>query len=65
MNLPSYPEEENLLKSLLKAHTKSTNSIKATKILSEWKEWKYCFKVLIPPSEKQKMGITALKEVLA
>ncbi len=50
-------EQENILKELLESHIAETQSVKAKEILSEWKVFKETFKVLVPPSEKEKLGL--------
>ena len=50
-------EQENLLKPLLQEHLELTNSSKASEVLEEWSKWKNHFKVIVPPSEKSKVGL--------
>ena len=49
--------QESLLKAILKSHLDLTKSKKAKEILSNWEEWKEKFKMLVPPSEKEKLGL--------
>ena len=58
------PEQEMILKPLLEKHLAQTNSSKAETILSKWQHWKTRFKVLVPPSEKSKLGLEAMQKVL-
>tara|TARA_Y100001968_G_scaffold292981_1_gene298639 strand:+ start:1336 stop:5922 length:4587 start_codon:yes stop_codon:yes gene_type:complete len=60
----STPEQEIILKPLLEKHIAHTNSSKANEIISKWEYWKRKFKVLIPPSEKSKLGLHEMKKVL-
>ncbi len=53
--------QEEILKQLLEAHFENTKSTKAKEILSNWIHWKQKFKLLVPPSEKAKVGIEELK----
>ena len=48
---------------LLKEHLVQTNSSKANEILSNWITWKARFKVIVPPSEKTKLGLIAKEEM--
>ncbi|WP_269621854.1 glutamate synthase large subunit [Prochlorococcus marinus] len=50
-------EQENLLKPLIEKHFIHTKSAKCKKILKNWQTFKKQFKVLIPPSEKIRMGL--------
>ncbi len=56
-------EQENLLKPLIEEHVQQTNSIKGRKILNDWENLKCQFKVLVPPSEKAKVGLLEIEEV--
>ena len=55
--------QERMLKSLIEAHFLHTESAKAKEILSDWTQWKAKFKMLVPPSEKEKFGIKSIEEV--
>ncbi len=55
--------QENILQTLVKSHYHHTQSQKAKEILSDWILWKKRFKMLVPPSEKEKLGITVLEKV--
>ncbi len=50
-------EQENLLKPLLQEYLNLTKSSKASEVLGEWSKWKNHFKVIVPPSEKSKVGL--------
>ncbi len=58
------PEQENLLKPLLESHLLHTKSSKANQILSNWSQAKNQFKVLIPPSEKARLGLEEMQKAL-
>ena len=55
--------QERMLKSLIEAHFLHTESAKAKEILSDWTQWKAKFKMLVPPSEKEKFGINSIEKV--
>tara|TARA_Y100001968_G_scaffold132178_1_gene120647 strand:+ start:18354 stop:22934 length:4581 start_codon:yes stop_codon:yes gene_type:complete len=59
----STPEQENILRPLLEEHLSRTKSPKAYEILSDWDNFKTQFKVIIPPSEKNKVGLELIKTV--
>ncbi len=59
----STPEQENLVMPLLKEHLLYTKSSKAKLILQDWNHWKKLFKVIIPPSERIKMGLKEIEKV--
>ena len=61
----STTEQESILKPLLEEHISKTKSTKATKILANWEHWKTLFKVVVPPSEKSKVGLEAIEKVLS
>ncbi|WP_320666905.1 glutamate synthase large subunit [Prochlorococcus sp. MIT 1307] len=56
--------QETILKNMLEAHFKYTKSQKAETILSNWSEWKKKFKILIPPSEKIKLGLQNIEQLI-
>ncbi|ABX09566.1 Ferredoxin-dependent glutamate synthase, Fd-GOGAT [Prochlorococcus marinus str. MIT 9211] len=56
----STKEQEDLLKPLLEEHLVQTQSTKAHDILNRWAYWKELFKVIVPPSEKSKVGLEAV-----
>ena len=49
--------QEPFLKELIIEYHQKTKSPKANKILSDWSSWKKLFKIVVPPSEKNKVGI--------
>ena len=49
--------QEQFLKDLIIEYHKKTKSPEAQKILSDWSSWKNIFKVVVPPSGKNKLGI--------
>ena len=49
--------QEQFLKDLIIEYHQKTKSPEAQKILSDWSSWKNLFKVVVPPSEKNKLGI--------
>ncbi len=50
-------EQEELLKQLIDEHFLHTKSLKAREIIDNWNKYKRLFKVLVPPSEKIKLGL--------
>ncbi|WP_043368799.1 glutamate synthase large subunit [Cyanobium sp. PCC 7001] len=57
------PEQDELLRPLLEAHLQATGSTKAASILADWSSWKSRFKVLVPPSEKETVGLVEREAV--
>jgi len=53
----SSTNQEQRLKDLISEYHQVTKSPKAKMILSDWSSWKKLFKVVVPPSEKEKVGI--------
>ncbi len=49
--------QEQFLKDLIIEYLQKTKSPMANKILSDWSSWKKLFKIVVPPSEKNKLGI--------
>jgi len=60
-NLTSTNQEQTLKDLIIEYHHK-TNSSKAKKILSDWSFWKKLFKIVVPPSEKEKVGLEEARE---
>ena len=58
-------EQESTLKGLLEAHVAATGSSKASALLADWSEATGQFKVLIPPSEREAMGLVDQLAVVA
>ncbi len=56
-------EGEKILKPLIDAHFQQTKSVKAKEILNHWESWRGKFKVLVPPSEKEKVGLIEKQEI--
>ncbi len=50
-------KQEIMLQSLLTSHIKYTNSQKAMLILKDWNVWKNKFKIIVPPSERENLGL--------
>jgi glutamate synthase (ferredoxin) len=59
------PEQEGLLKPLLEAHLELTGSRRAAEILANWPQWRGSFKVLVPPSELARVGLSERVKVAA
>tara|TARA_B100000214_G_scaffold209484_1_gene152049 strand:+ start:1 stop:1128 length:1128 start_codon:yes stop_codon:yes gene_type:complete len=57
--------QEQFLKKLIIEYNQKTKSPKANKLLSDWSLSKNFFKVVVPPSEKNKLGIEELLEKAA
>ncbi len=55
---------EEILRNLIEEHYLHTNSPKAHKLLSDWMSSKNKFKLVVPPSEKEKLGLVK-KEVIS
>ncbi len=53
----SNQKQEDILKSLIHQHWLQTKSFKGQEILKHWDTSKKLFKVLLPPSEKEKAGL--------
>ena len=53
----SNKKQEDILKPLIHKHWLQTKSFQAEEILKDWEASKQLFKVLIPPSEKDKVGL--------
>ncbi|WP_392345325.1 glutamate synthase large subunit [Parasynechococcus sp.] len=58
-------EQESLLKGLLEQHVVLTGSEKAAALLADWSAAKNRFKVLVPPSEREAMGLADKQAVAA
>ncbi|MBA4736751.1 MAG: glutamate synthase large subunit [Synechococcus sp.] len=58
-------EQESLLKGLLEQHVALTGSEKAAALLADWSAAKSRFKVLVPPSEREAMGLADKQAVAA
>ena len=60
----SIRKQELILKPLIEEHVKRTNSLKAKQIIYNWVEWRSRFKLVVPPSEKLKVGLEELEKVI-
>tara|TARA_Y100001968_G_scaffold327174_1_gene371688 strand:- start:853 stop:1977 length:1125 start_codon:yes stop_codon:yes gene_type:complete len=60
----STKEQEEILKPLLEKHLEKTNSHKTNLILQNWNSSKNLFKVIVPPSEKEKVGLEHVQKAL-
>ena len=49
--------QEKFLNDLIIEYHQKTKSPLAKKILADWSSWKQLFKIVVPPSEKNKLGI--------
>ena len=58
-------EQESMLKGLLEAHLAATGSSKASALLSDWAAAKSLFRLLVPPSEREAMGLRDKLAVVA
>ncbi len=59
----STKEQEKILQPLLESHIQQTNSSKAMTIVKNWSIWKAKFKILVPPSERSKVGLHIKEKV--
>ncbi|KGG14723.1 MULTISPECIES: glutamate synthase large subunit [unclassified Prochlorococcus] len=50
-------KQEDILRPLIHEHWLQTKSYKAEKIIKDWETAKKLFKLLVPPSEKEKVGL--------
>ncbi len=57
MSKISNKNQENILKPLIEQYFKHTESRKAIEILENWDQSKEYFKIIIPPSEKNNLGL--------
>ncbi len=53
----STTQQEELLRPLINEHWLNTKSFKAKEIIENWGTYKKFFKVLVPPSERNKVGL--------
>ena len=60
-NLTATNQEQSLNELIIEYH-KKTKSPLAQKIISKWSTWRGLFKVVVPPSEKNKLGIEDVLE---
>jgi len=50
-------KQENILLEIIREYQAKTNSLKATKIIENWSYYKSYFKLIVPPSEEEMLGI--------
>ena len=48
---------ENILLEIIREYQAKTNSLKAAKIIENWSHFKSSFKLIVPPSEEEMLGI--------
>ena len=58
-------QQESMLKTLLQSHLTATGSEKAAALLADWSAAKARFKVLVPPSEREAIGLEERAAVAA
>ncbi len=51
------PKQEDILLSILNEYYEKTKSLKAFKIINDWNHFKEIFKIVVPPSEEEMLGI--------
>ena len=51
------PQQEQTLLEIISEYKDKTQSPKAAKILEDWNHFKVLFKVIVPPSEKELLGL--------
>ena len=50
-------KQEKILLEIIKEYQEKTNSLKAAKIIENWSYFKSVFKLIVPPSEEEMLGI--------
>ena len=50
-------KQENILLEIIREYQAKTNSLKAAKIIENWSYYKSIFKLIVPPSEEEMLGI--------
>jgi len=50
-------KQENILLEIIREYQAKTNSLKAAKIIENWPHFKSNFKLIVPPSEEEMLGI--------
>ena len=50
-------KQENILLEIIREYQAKTNSLKAAKIIENWSHFKSTFKLIVPPSEEEMLGI--------
>ena len=51
------PYQEKILLGILNEYHEKTNSLKASKIINDWINYKEIFKIIVPPSEEEMLGL--------
>jgi len=54
------PKQEEILLEIIKEYREKTKSLKAAEIIENWSYFKSNFKLIVPPSEEEMLGITNL-----
>ena len=49
--------QEDILLEIIREYRAKTNSLKAAKIIENWSHFKSTFKIIVPPSEEEMLGI--------
>ena len=50
-------KQENIILEIIREYRAKTNSLKAAKIIENWSYYKSTFKLIVPPSEEEMLGI--------
>ena len=50
-------KQENILLEIIREYQAKTNSLKAAQIIENWSHFKSNFKLIVPPSEEEMLGI--------
>ena len=50
-------KQEDILLEIIREYQAKTNSLKADKIIENWSDFKSNFKLIVPPSEEEMLGI--------
>ena len=53
-------KQEEILLGILREYYEKTRSLKAFKIINNWSQFKGIFKIVVPPSEEEMLGIKNL-----
>ena len=53
-------KQENILLEIIREYQAKTNSLKAAKIIENWSHFKSTFKLIVPPSEEEMLGIKTM-----
>ena len=52
--------QEDILLEIIREYRAKTNSLKAAKIIENWSYYKNSFKLIVPPSEEEMLGINKM-----